>query len=72
MGLLASALRRRQLCWAHLKRDLAAHAEGLSAEKEFGEQGLALCERVFWVWEVYGHTADRRALGLAIRRLQRE
>jgi transposase len=30
-------LRRRQLCWAHLKRDFAAHAGGLSAEKEFGE-----------------------------------
>lgn len=26
-------LARRQLCWAHLKRDFAAHAEGLAAEK---------------------------------------
>jgi transposase len=40
-------LARRQLCWAHLKRDFAAHAEGLGAEKEFGGHGLALCERVF-------------------------
>jgi transposase len=40
-------LRRRQLCWAHLRRDFKAHAEGLAAEKEFGEHGLALCERVF-------------------------
>src|SRR5262245_34222217 len=30
-------LHRRQLCWSHLKRDFAAHAEGLAAEKEFGE-----------------------------------
>jgi len=65
-------LKRRQLCWAHLKRDFAAHAEGLGAEKEFGERGLQLCERVFWAWEVFQHTADRRALELAIRRLQRE
>jgi transposase len=43
-------LARRQLCWAHLRRDFAAHAEGLAAEKEFGEHGLALCERVFWAW----------------------
>jgi transposase len=26
-------LKRRQLCWAHLKRDFAAHAEGLAGEK---------------------------------------
>jgi transposase len=65
-------LARRQLCWAHLKRDFAAHAEGLAAEKEFGEHGLALCEHVFWAWEVYTHTSDRRELKLTIRRLQRE
>ena len=28
---------RRQLCWAHLRRDFAAHSEGLAAEKEFGD-----------------------------------
>ena len=65
-------LRRRQLCWAHLKRDFAAHAEGLAAEKEFGKTGLALCERVFWGWEVFQHTGDRRQLKRAIRALQRE
>jgi transposase len=65
-------LARRQLCWAHLRRDFAAHAEGLAAEKEFGEHSLALCERVFWAWEVFGHTRDRRELKLAIRRCQRE
>ena len=65
-------LARRQLCWAHLRRDFAAHAEGLAAEKEFGEHGLSLCERVFWAWEVYQHTSDRRELKLAIRRCQRE
>jgi hypothetical protein len=41
-------LGRRQLCWAHLRRDFKAHAEGLAAEKEFGEAGLQLCETVFW------------------------
>ena len=64
-------LARRQLCWAHLKRDFAAHAEGLAAEKEFGEVGLKLCERVFWAWEIFGHTFDRRELKRTIRRLQR-
>jgi transposase len=65
-------LARRQLCWAHLKRDFAAHAEGLSAEKEFGEHGLKLCERVFWAWEIYTHTGDRPELKRTIRRSQSE
>jgi transposase len=60
------------LLGAHLKRDFAAHAEGLAAEKEFGEHGLALCERVFWAWEVYTHTGDRPELKRTIRRLQSE
>jgi transposase len=65
-------LKRRQLCWAHLQRDFAAHAEGLGAEKEFGERGLELCDRVFWASEVFKHTGDRSALELAVRQLQRE
>ena len=64
-------LARRQLCWSHLKRDFQAHAEGLAAEKEFGELGLELCEAVFWAWEVFAHTGDRRELKRAIRSLQR-
>ncbi len=65
-------LKRRQLCWAHLKRDFAAHTEGLGAEKEFGERGLDLCDRVFWASEVYRHTEDRKVLELTVRRLQRK
>jgi transposase len=65
-------LARRQLCWAHLRRDFTAHAEGLSAEKEFGETGLALCELVFWAWEVFAHTHDRRELRRTVRSLQRK
>ena len=64
-------LARRQLCWSHLKRDFAAHAEGLAAEKQFGEVGLELCEQVFWSWEVFQHTGDRRELKRTVRSLQR-
>jgi transposase len=63
---------RRQICWAHLRRDFAAHAEGLAAEKEFGLLGLELCERVFWAWEVFDHTGDRTELRRTIRQLRRE
>jgi transposase len=64
-------LRRRQLCWSHLRRDFTAHAEGLGAEQEFGEAGLELCEEIFWAWEVFAHTNDRRELQSTIRSLQR-
>jgi transposase len=65
-------LARRQLCWSHLRRDFTAHAEGLAAEKEFGDHGLALCERVFWAWEVYQHTQERSELRRTIGSLQRQ
>ncbi len=64
-------LARRQLCWAHLRRDFKAHAEGLAAEKEFGEAGLELCERVFWTWEVFVHTRDRQELKRTVHSLRR-
>ncbi|MHB1835337.1 MAG: IS66 family transposase [Solirubrobacteraceae bacterium] len=35
------------------------------------EHGLALCERVFWAWEVFAHTRDRGELQRSIRSLQR-
>ena len=65
-------LARRQLCWAHLRRDFKAHAEGLAAEKEFGEIGLELSERVFWAWEVFRHTRDRSELRHTVRSLRRQ
>jgi transposase len=65
-------LARRQVCWSHLQRDFQAQAEGSGAEAEFGQAGLAVCERVFWAWEVYQHTHDRRQLQLEIRGLRRQ
>jgi transposase len=65
-------LKRRQVCWAHLQRDFQAHAETTSHEREFGEHGLRICERIFWAWEIYQHTHDRQQLRLAIRALRRE
>jgi transposase len=64
--------RRRQACWSHLQRDFKAHADGLGAEKAFGEAGLRICEALFWAWEIFAHTNDRSDLKLAIRALRRE
>jgi len=65
-------LRRRQLCWAHLRRDFKAHAEAIGAEREFGEHGLRVCDELFWAWEVYVHTGQRARLRRDIRLLRRE
>ena len=65
-------LKRRQVCWSHLQRDFAAHAEGLGAEKQLGEAGLRICDELFWSWEIYQHTDDRAELKRRIRALRRE
>ncbi|HWI72851.1 MAG TPA: IS66 family transposase [Baekduia sp.] len=65
-------VKRRQVCWAHLRRDFKAHAEGLGTEKDFGEHGLRICEQLFWAWEIFQHTHNRRDLQLRVRALRRE
>jgi transposase len=65
-------LRRRQVCWAHLRRDFQAHADGLGAEREFAEHGLRICEQLFWAWEIFQHTGERSELQRRIRALRRE
>jgi transposase len=65
-------IRRRQVCWAHLRRDFKAHAEGLAAEQAFGETGLRICDELFWAWEIYQHTNDRRELKRRVRAVRRE
>jgi len=65
-------LARRQICWAHLRRDFKAHAEGLPIEREFAEHGLRITDQLFWAWEIYQHTHDRRELQRRIRLLRRE
>lgn len=37
-----------------------------------GEDGLALCERLFWAWEIYRHTSDRDDLKATIGQVKRE
>ena len=65
-------LRRRQVCWSHLQRDFAFHAEGRGIERELGEHGLRVCEQLFWAWEIFQHTGDRRGLQRRVRALRRE
>lgn len=65
-------LDRRQICWSHLRRDFQAQAEGLDAQNEFGTAALAVCEDVFWAFEIFQHTGDRAELRRRIRSCQRD
>ena len=65
-------VRRRQICWSHLQRDFAFHAEGRGVEQELGEAGLRICSELFWAWEIFEHTGERAELRRRVRALQRE
>jgi transposase len=66
------APQRRQLCWAHLVRDFTAHSERLAAQKEFGEEGLAIAAGVFEAWHEFRERGDRAHLLERITPLQQE
>jgi transposase len=53
---------KRQACWSHLARDFTFHAEGSGPQKEFGEAGHAIAERVFASWQRFQEDGDREAL----------
>ena len=64
---------RRQVCWSHIKRDFARHADGLGEQKHFGEQGSQLAGRVFAAWRAYQHDHhDRTRLQAEITPIQTE
>jgi transposase len=55
------ATARRQVCWAHLKRDFQAIAERAGDAKEIGEALLAQTKEVFRLWhELREGTISRR------------
>ena len=62
----------RQACWSHLQRDFRRHAEGLAPQKPFGEQGLALADRLFAAWHAFHEHQDRARLAAAMTPIQNE
>jgi transposase len=62
----------RQACWSHLIRDFTAQAEGLAAQKEFGEAALQIARRVFCAWDEFQTDGDRARLGRQLAPLKRE
>jgi transposase len=63
---------KRQVCWSHLVRDFTSHAEGMAAQKAFGEAGLLITERLFKAWHQFQHDGDRAALKRHLAPLKRE
>lgn len=54
---------RRQICWAHLKRDLAAFAEHGGAVGDWGKEGIKLVTKIFAAWYRFKDgTNDRNGL----------
>jgi len=62
---------RRQVCWAHLKRDFQAIAERAGAAKEIGENLLVQTKEVFRLWhQVKDGTLSRRKFQKLIASVQ--
>jgi hypothetical protein len=54
---------RRQLCWAHLKRDLVAFSEAKGAAGAWGERALQVVAQLFALWHRFRQSElDRAAL----------
>jgi transposase len=64
---------QRQACWSHLQRDFRFHSEGLAAQQQFGEAGLALTRRLFETWHAYTEQhLDRDRLAAEMTPVQAE
>ena len=62
-------LRRRGLCWSHLRRDFEDLAEQGKGARRIGQSGLAICRRVFELWyEHRGGGISRQVLRGRVQR----
>jgi transposase len=64
---------QRQLCWAHLKRDFTALAQGPPAQQPWGQRLLDLEQQVFACWHQYRQRLPslRRMLAPVQQRMHR-
>jgi transposase len=64
---------RRQVCWAHLKRDLAAFAERGGSVGDWGKEGIGLVAKIFAAgYRFKDGTRDRRGLQAEIAPLRHD
>ena len=70
---LSIPIERRQICWAHLKRNLAAFAEHGGAVGDWGKEGIGLVAKIFAAWHRFkdGET-DRSGLQAEIESIRKD
>jgi transposase len=59
---LSIPIERRQICWAHLKRNLVAFAERSGEVGDWGKEAVDLVEQVFAAWDRYQDGGGDRAV----------
>jgi transposase len=66
-------VRRRQVCWAHLRRDFAKWSEKGDQTRLLGADGLAICKGLFGLWRDFRERTivDRRQLARALAPIRR-
>jgi transposase len=52
---------RRQICWAHLKRDFQKIVDGDGPDALVGREGLKIVKKVFAAWQAFQDGHDTRA-----------
>lgn len=63
---------RRQLCWAHLKRDFQKVVDNGGPSEKVGRQGLRLVKEVFAAWHAFQEgKVTREQLGVLLAPLER-
>jgi transposase len=66
-------LRRRQVCWAHLKRDFQKCVDRGGPARAIGDAGLAIVKRVFKAWHSFrGGGCSRKRLQLRLSPVAKE
>jgi transposase len=66
-------VRRRQVCWAHLKRDFQKCVDRGGRARAIGDAGLAIIKRVFKVWHTFrGGGCSRKRLQLRLSPVAKE
>lgn len=70
---LTIPVERRQLCWAHLKRNFAAFAEHGGAVGDWGKEGMGFVAKIFAAWHRFKDgESDRCGLQAEIDRIRKD
>src|SRR5438876_7361075 len=70
---LSIPVERRQICWAHLKRNLTAFTEHGGAVGDWGKEGVGFVARIFVAWYRFKEgESNRHGLQAAISAIRND